>query len=390
MQKLLYVSCLLVIGLTATDAITIIADVTYGRLSFILMLFLALFTPKILLPNNDNYIKILFFFTLFVGITIPFSQYSDVAFNRFLYLIQYLLIVIIVGNVIQSKKQIFNMLFAYCLGTLFVAYSMFQSYSSNMIIQSEEVYQIETIGNPNENSFLIVYAFVIAFILLKNKVYNSKVINIILYLSTIVYVIAVFSSGSRMGMILMIISASIILISILKLRIKTIILIAIMGVAILYLVNNYITDRTIERMFNIANDIKNLNLAGREWIWNKAGMMIDSNNFNWFIGEGWGTFPYAFQHFTGVFKGAHNFYIAVLFSTGIIGCVIVFIYFINLLLKLLKYKRKEEFLYFLLLLIPLISMMSTNWDGRRWWFLIGLFIYKINYLTNLQNKKLID
>ena len=61
MQKLLYVSCLLVIGLTATDAITIIADVTYGRLSFILMLFLALFTPKILLPNNDNYIKILFF-----------------------------------------------------------------------------------------------------------------------------------------------------------------------------------------------------------------------------------------------------------------------------------------------------------------------------------------
>lgn len=390
MQRLLYFSCLLVIGLTAMDAITIVDNVTYGRISFILMMFFVLFTPKMLLPNKDNYIKILFFFVLFVGVTLLFSQYSDVVFGRFLYLIQYLLIVIIVGNVIQSKKQIYNMLFAYCLGSLFIAYSMFNSYSSNILIQSEQAFQIDAFGNPNENAFLVVYAFIIAFILLKNKVYNSKVINIILYVSIIVFVLAIFSSASRMGFIIMIISATIILISMPKLKIKNLVFFAIMGVAIFLLVNNFITDRTLERLLNLTNDIENSNLAGREWIWNNAGKMIESDSFNWFIGEGWGVFPYAFQHFTGKFLGAHNFYIALFYGTGLIGSLIVLVYFINLSLKLLRYKRKEELFYFLLLLIPLISMISTNWDGRRWWFLIGLFIYKINDLTKILNGKVID
>lgn len=391
MQKLLYISCLLVIGLTATDAITIVENVTYGRISFILMMFFALFTPKMLLPNNDNYIKILFFFVLLVGITMPFSQYSDVVFSRFLLLVQYLLIVIIVGNVIQSKKQIYNMLFAYCLGCLYIAFSMFFTYTTDLSVQVGELYQLtDEVGNPNENAFLIVYAMILAFVLLKNNIYNSKVINIILYVSMIVYVSAIFSSASRMGFILMIISATIIFISMPKFKIKNLISIALLGIAIFFLVNNYITDRTLERLFTITNDIGNSNLAGREWIWSKAGDMIEADSFNWLVGEGWGVFPYALHQFTGQFKGAHNFYIALFYCTGLLGCLIVLIYFINLSFKLLKYKKKEELFYYLLLLIPLISMISTNWDGRRWWFLIGLFIYKINDLTEAQDGKTIS
>ena len=40
--------------------------------------------------------------------------------------------------------------------------------------------------------------------------------------------------------------------------------------------------------------------------------------------------------------------------------------------------------YYLLLVIPLIAMITTNWESRKWWFIISVFIYTL-YRLNKNN-----
>lgn len=384
-KKLLYYSCLLTIGLTAMDAVTIVEGLTFGRLAFILMIFLAVFNPKVLIPSKkDEYQTILFIFILFVIITMPFSLYADEVFNRLLLLIQYYLIVVVVSNVVVTHKQIYNMFFAYCLGCLYIAYMMFFTYSNEASIYDEIAFRSETVGNPNENAFLIVYAIIISYILMKNNIYNRK-ISKILSVFVLLYILAVFTSGSRMGFIIMTLSLVVIFIFEFKFNFKYIFYVFIGMISLYFLVNNYITDSTLERMFNVTNDIESSNLASREDIWANAVTMFNSEDFNWFIGNGWATFPHWYQKYFNNFKGAHNFYISYIYTTGLIGFFIFISYFVCLFKRL----SKESFAYYLLLLVPLISMASTNWEYRRWWFLLGLFVYKIkdiNMNTDLKPK----
>lgn len=53
-----------------------------------------------------------------------------------------------------------------------------------------------------------------------------------------------------------------------------------------------------------------------------------------------------------------------------------------LIYRLAAEKCHVLFLDYLLLLLPLISMMTTNWESRRWWFLMGVFIYKLYEFSN--------
>lgn len=384
-KKLLYYSCLLTIGLTAMDAVTIVEGLTFGRLAFILMIFLAVFNPKVLIPRKkDEYQTILFIFILYVIITMPFSLYADEVFNRLLFLIQYYLIVVVVSNVVVTQKQVYNMFFAYCLGCLYIAYMMFFTYSNEASIYDETAFRSETVGNPNENAFLLVYSIILSYILLKNNIYTQK-LSKILYVFIVFYIMAVFSSGSRMGFLIMALSLAVIVTNEFKFNLKYLFYVFIGTFSLYFLINNYITSSTLDRMFNTVNDIENSNLASREDIWADALKMFDSEEYNLIIGNGWATFPHWYQKYFGTFKGAHNFYISYIYTTGLIGVFVFISYFFNLFKRISKGPK----VYYLLLVVPLISMMSTNWEYRRWWFLLGLFVYKIkdiNMNTDLKPK----
>jgi O-antigen ligase len=129
------------------------------------------------------------------------------------------------------------------------------------------------------------------------------------------------------------------------------------------------------------NDIEINNFSSRENIWKNAIIMFNSNDFNWIIGNGWCTFPLWYQKYFSIYLGAHNFYISYLYTTGLIGVIILITYFINLI----KVLTKHSMFYFLLILIPFFSMLTTNWEYRRWWFLMGLFIYKLSDLKKDSN-----
>lgn len=87
--------------------------------------------------------------------------------------------------------------------------------------------------------------------------------------------------------------------------------------------------------------------------------------------------------------GAHNFYLDVLFTTGAVGLGIV-IYYLFRLFFIIRKTRDANLMNYMMLFLPLISMMSTNWQSRRWWFMMGAFIYLIYKTDNLKDSRALN
>ena len=138
------------------------------------------------------------------------------------------------------------------------------------------------------------------------------------------------------------------------------------------------------RYLGIQDQIAENEMAGRGYIWGKTFDMLSQPGFPIIQGTGWGTFITVFSQYSGQQIGAHNFYLNLLTTTGLIGLslVVYYLYRLFLYLKLIKIKNKS--VYYLLLVIPLISMLTTNWESRKWWFIISIFIYTL-YRLNKNN-----
>ena len=93
-----------------------------------------------------------------------------------------------------------------------------------------------------------------------------------------------------------------------------------------------------------------------------------------------------FSQYSGQQIGAHNFYLNLLTTTGLIGLSLVLYYLYRLFLYLKLIRIKNKSVYYLLLIIPLISMITTNWESRKWWFIMSIFIYT---LYRLNKKRLL-
>lgn len=149
-----------------------------------------------------------------------------------------------------------------------------------------------------------------------------------------------------------------------------------------YVLNN-IPEATLYRILGITENIERGTFSHREEIWESALMMISQNEIYALIGCGWGAFNIAIYKYYKFSIGAHNFYLDLFCTTGLIGLSIVICYLSQLFL-IIKKTYKANIVNYLLLLIPLISMSSTNWQSRRWWFMMGAFIYLIYKTNNLK------
>lgn len=383
MDKLIYIVCLFVIGLTATDALTVAENLTLGRIFFIIMLILSFFRIKMLsVPRVNVYKTLLVFISFCIG-SVFWTTYLDTTIISVLYLIQYFLIIVVCYNAFNSPIRVYFMLLSYVLGSVYIAVFSIKDYLSNAtIVNVETLYRVEEFGNPNENSFMIVYAFILGLILIHNTKFvfdrnKTHFINSILVIFLVLFVLAIFANGSRMGFIMLV--SAIIFSAFPYLKTKSfssIVFISLLCFIVYYAISSIFQDSTFERFFDIISDIRQGRLSNRDWIWSIAYNMILDSNIIW--GNGWGTFANAFKDKTGIFYGAHNFYITLIFTTGIIGFFIVLRYFWQLFLYVRKtHKIYNNTIFYALIVIPLLSMGSTNWEGRRWWFLMGLFIVKI-------------
>lgn len=380
LHNLTYLLTLLVIGFTPLDAIEISqgSGITLGRYFFIIMTASAIFSGDIILKKIPTFFNVLIIFTLWAFFTVIWSINPDTTVERIFYLIQYSIIVIVMLNTLNRQRNLKMAMIAWIFGSVYIAYKTATDFSS-VTIQTDELYRVNLFGNPNENSFMLCYSLIFCYLIDKTR-FRLPSITLTAFAAY-----AIIANGSRMGIILYLIAVSAFCVQLWqnKKRWYITILIPAMIMFGIHVLNN-IPEATLMRILGIAENIGQGNLSQRENIWAAAANMLSHHSVWIILGCGWGSFSYAIQRLIGYNIGAHNFYLDVWFTTGFIGFSIVIIYFIRLF-NIIRQTYKATIMNYLLLGLPLISMMSTNWQSRRWWFLMGAFIYLIYKTNNFSN-----
>lgn len=380
-KKLTFFFCVLVIGFTPLDALTISDNLTLGYVFFILMTVCAVLSRSLTLPKNmPQFTKLLIGFIIWAALTSIWSYNIETTLYRVMYLIQYFIIVLVMLNVINTSKRLKIVLGAWALGALYIAIKTATDFST-FATNSSDLYRVEDFGNPNENSFMLVWALIFVYLIDRTQ---KKMPSLIF---TLITSYAVVANGSRMGFIMFVIVLLGFVLSLFNKKMNTLYVIGLLislyiGGTILL---QHIPESSLGRFMAIGSNIENHELAHRDIIWAAAFKALYTNPQYLLIGSGWGTFNDAISMYAGYAVGSHNFYINILMTTGLVGMSIVLRY-LYVLYKYINKTVNHTVITYLVLVVPLISMSSTNWDSRRWWFLMGTFIYLILKTNNIGNE----
>ncbi|WP_064974822.1 O-antigen ligase family protein [Alistipes provencensis] len=388
MGKIIYILTILYIGLIPMEAITIAEDISYGRIVFILLFAASLFDISScykIKTTEQPHIVILFSFIFYCFISIIWSYDQDETLHRVQLLIQYMIVTVLATNVICDYKRLKWAMVAFCLGCGYIGIASLGEYQVNSAVDMS--YRSEfTTGNPNENAFMINYAIIFLLIISTNLSRTKRMLNILCIIGIAIFSYFILILGSRNGIIML--ATTLLFYSIPKIwkknNLKSVLSVLILILGILYFFFA-LPEAVQERYLGIQDQIAENEMAGRGYIWSKIFDMLSLPDFPIIKGTGWGTFITVFSQYSGLKIGAHNFYLNLLTTTGIIGLSLVLYYLSRLFLYLKSIKIKNKSVYYLLLIIPLISMLTTNWESRKWWFIISVFIYALYRLnkTNL-------
>ena len=380
-RKLTFFFCVLVIGFTPLDALTISDNLTLGYVFFVLMSICAVLSGSLLPPKHmPEFAKLLIAFIVWATLTSIWSYNIETTLYRVMYLIQYFMIVLVMLNVINTSKRLKIVFGAWALGALYIAIKTASNFST-FAANSSELYRVDEFGNPNENSFMLVWALIFVYLIdsTKRKIPSPAF--------TFVSVYAIVANGSRMGFILFVVTLLGFIFSFFNKKMNPLNIVVIL--TLLYIGGSfliqYIPEYSLSRLMSIGSNIENHELANRDIIWAAAFKALSTNPQYLLLGSGWGTFNEAIRMYAGYAIGSHNFYINVLMTTGLVGMSIVLRY-LYVLYKYINKTTNHTIISYLVLMIPLISMSSTNWDSRRWWFLMGAFIYLILKTNNISNE----
>ena len=380
LTKLTYIFCVLVVAFTPLVALEIIqgSNTTLGRYFFILMTVSALFSGSLRLKHNIPIFKILVCFIVWTFFTSLWSVDIEVTLGRIAYLLQYAIIFVVMVNVLNTPSRLRVAMIGWILGTSYIAYMSAMDFSANAAM-AEGLYRVSDFGNPNENSFMLCYALIFCFLLDKTKM------RLLSILFAAFAAFAIIANGSRMGIIMYVISIFAFCVELWQDKKRWYVLALIPAFIVMgaYGLNHIPTD-TLMRILGITSDIETGNTAHRNEILQAALVAIQYNPLYAIVGCGWGAFTIVIKRYYGVAIGAHNFYLDLLTTTGVVGLSII-LYYLWKLFLLIKNTFKANVTNYMMLFLPMISMMSTNWQSRRWWFMMGAFIYLIYKTNNFSN-----
>ncbi len=386
LKKLTVFFTILVIAFTPLDAIEISegSNTTLGRYFFIAMFVSALLSGDMGLKKQPSVFKILVAFIVWALATTVWSVASDVTFGRILLLIQYAIIFVVMVNVLNTPAKLKWAMIGWIIGSAYIAYKTATDFSQYTYFGDNNLYRVTDFGNPNENSFMLCYALLFCYLIDKTKLRIPSIVF------TAYSVYAIVANGSRMGIILFVLAVSAFCVQLWqsKKRWHVFAIVPCVIIGGIYVLN-HIPTATFMRIMGIAGNIEAGDLAHRQDIWAATFDMLNNNQLWYIIGCGWGAFTIAIKDSFGYNIGAHNFYLDLIATTGIVGFCLVMSYLFKLYI-IIKKTYKTTIMNYLMLGLPMISMMSTNWQSRRWWFLMGAFIYLIyntgNFSSNEQSK----
>ncbi|WAA12115.1 O-antigen ligase family protein [Fervidibacillus halotolerans] len=306
---------------------------------------------SLVLLNNMSFMS----FTSYASITLP------------------LIIALILSTIKLSIKDLRVIINSIYLGG--IVFSIFILVSNPNLTQMSAIYRTEikylnSIINANGIPYFVIPAVLIGI----NKIILSKNINKIKHIMYVfISMYPIFYSMSRGGFLALFLGMLFIILYYIKLYLKKnnmikIITLILLICTIVLMIYHILPQKIKARLFNFSS----YDLNHRDFLWEQAILMSRNNIF---FGNG---YTYYWEK-TGNNYGAHNLYIDLLVSSGIIGAVLMLLIFITIILKSKKNPIAVSFIT-----IAFINSMIES--GRSYGFWIPLML-ALMIIKNISDKK---
>lgn len=296
---------------------------------------------------------------------IPVSQSPvNIAF------LQNLLLFLLLSNHFSSDYLLkYKVLLAYVLGIILLG--ILFSLEIGIVIRQE---RLSVFGdNPNNQGTKVsIGIFIILFLVLRDKL-NLKYFRFLLLLPLQLLLDFMVSSGSR-GALLSLFLSLFLLIFLFKFKSNALksafIIVGLVGALYLYdkVMSNELLNKRMEQFTEEGS------LGGREDIWEDVFVMIENAPV---IGLGEPGFTYEMTKIYGHSKSAHNYFIYIFVTSGIIG-LSLFLFFLSkiFITSYRSYKMDNEPVYIILFALIVFAMFRSGGTlgDKSYWFFLAMIV----------------
>ena len=351
------------------------------------LLILKAFSSNISLRDNigRKYIglQILLFFCFFFTF-LKYGLSTGYLYGVFMNFIENTMFIFILCECVKTRKDTENALLAYSLGAGFISALMFLGPTIGLTVA-------EMVGNNedrlmvygrdlNEMSMVLLVAFCISLYFI--RINRNRGLHVVL---AFLYVMGVFSSGSRTGvvlfLVLLIINA---LFGNFKKKIVFLMISSVLLSVSFYFLMNYLPESLLLRYMGISEELEEGSMASRRDIWNAARRLIENSSvIDYIFGNGYNSFRYEIVRFYGYQKDAHNVYIKTFVEYGIIGAtaLVAYIYYFVKRAFFMIRDNDSRFLVVSILAVMLISFTMLSWMYNLLVWITFILIHK--YCRNI-------
>lgn len=270
-----------------------------------------------------------------------------------------------------NNKEVQLIRITIILSLLLLIYYVLLNYKEFMLLP----YARFTLNEESDPNNLAAHIIMPLFITITNLTSNNKIIKIFSFILIIFALLVLLLTGSRGGMLSVIVGLFYLTFSNIKesnIKIKYFILFFLCGVIIFYFINKYLPQDLIQRLFTIESY-----LSDTEGYTSRSGIWKNIYNFILpvmpIIGYGSGVAGYILADIYGYLKGVHNTYLNMILEYGFIALPI-FILFIYRIYKNLLLNKKVEYTPMLVAMLIIILFLDSYAKKFFWNTLMFLAI----------------
>ncbi len=351
---------------------------TISRLAGIPLLGLWLFVI-VLKPNIRKLTAFHWCSLLYVaicGMSFFWSVSEDRTSVTFLTYVQLYLVTLFIWFALNNDKRCFWATVSYLTGAWIVVFLIFYNFYMNNVSKWEG--RVSVAGSDaNETALILVLGMSVAWYL-ATSIHGFGPSRLTLKLLAFSYipaaVVALVMTGSRGGVLSTIPVVLYVLVSFMKMKISSKLVLILLIVGSIIVSIPYLPEKQIERISTTTESLESADLNSRADMWRLAFSVWQTDSKTVLVGTGAGSFSSI-----NLGHGAHSSHVSVLVQTGLLGFIAYFL--IILVLFRVSWRSPPEDRYFLLAILGswLIGASALTWEYRKptWvvWSLIACIAY---------------
>lgn len=261
-----------------------------------------------------------------------------------------LMFVLLCFQMVREPDDLKPVYAAALCGGLFLAYLMLSTYQVNADTIRHEIKGFEG------NEVTVKFAMLLPLSLILLRPENPLPYRLLALAYIPLAILGILITGSRTGAVLMVLGLAGGVSLLAKSSLFTRIVFVVGVILVFVFAIGFIPEKTISRIFTIGQEVSSGSFNERGTIWKNA---IEAWLSSPFYGHGLESFSRTINQFN-VNHTAHNSYISLLVSQGLIGLLLYLGVIASALLALKGVRREQRLLLFMMLLIVLVGQLSLE------------------------------